>query len=141
MAYPFNSYPQYFPQTYQQTYPQYNQQTTQIQSGGFISVPNIDVARSYHVAPGTSVTFIDENAPYVYTKTRKSQFDSPVLERYRLVHEEDSPVSENEPAREEPNKTIAYATKDEIDALRASYDGLKAKVEKLTAELGGTGDE
>jgi len=141
MAYPFNSYPQYFPQTYQQTYPQYNQQTTQIQSGGFISVPNIDVARSYHVAPGTSVTFIDENAPYVYTKTRKSQFDSPVLERYRLVHEEDSPVSENESAKEEPNKTIAYATKDEIDALRASYEDLKAKMEKLTAELGGTGDE
>ena len=97
-----NGYPITYPQYYPQGFPQYQQQnvqqqfqqptqTQQIQSGGFISVRNIEEARNYHIAPGTSVTFIDENAPYVYTKTRGfSQLEPPVFEKMRLVKEEDA---------------------------------------------------
>lgn len=70
----------------QQTMPQPVQQT--IQSGGFIPVQSIEEARNYPVAPGNSVTFKDENAPRVYTKTMGfSQLDRPIFEIYKLVKE------------------------------------------------------
>jgi hypothetical protein len=47
--------------------------------GGFIPVQNENEARMYRLAPGTSATFIDENAPYCYTKTEGvSQLDRPI---------------------------------------------------------------
>ena len=66
-----------FPATYQQYYPQYQQSyqqqpSNQMQNGGIVPVPNIETARNYLVMPNTSVTFIDENAPYVYVKRRGS---------------------------------------------------------------------
>lgn len=71
-------------------------QNAQIQSGGFIPVPSEDVARNYPVAPGNSVTFKNENAPYVYTKTMGfSQLDRPIFEKYKLVKEDD-PVVERD---------------------------------------------
>ena len=52
-------------------------------------------ARNYPVGFGNSVTFKDESAPFVYTKTMGySQMQPPVFEKYRLVKEE---VKEEEP--------------------------------------------
>lgn len=66
-----------------------NQQPLQIQNGGFISVRSEQDARNYPVAPGNSVTFKDETAPYVYTKTMGfSQLDRPIFEKYKLIKEE-----------------------------------------------------
>ena len=69
MAYNYQmNYPQYYQPN--QNYPQNSQSfPQQIQNGGFIPVPSEEVARNYPVAPGNSVTFKNENAPYVYTKT------------------------------------------------------------------------
>ena len=62
-----------------------NQNQYQIQNGGFISVSSEEDARKYPVAPGNSVTFKNENAPYVYTKTMGfSQLDRPLFEKFRL---------------------------------------------------------
>lgn len=153
MAYPFNSYPQYFPQNYpqystmpQQVNQQTNQPTQQIQNGGFIPVPNIEVARSYHVAPGTSVTFIDENAPYVYTKTRGfSQFEPPVFEKLRLVKEEDAPqtpqVAQNTASADKQVNSIEYATKAEIEALRDAQAVLQNEIDKIKESMGDKDDE
>lgn len=132
----YNGYPyQYAPQGYQQNYPQ---QTPQIQNGGIVSVPNIDYARNYIVMPGTTVTFVDENAPYVYTKTRKSQFEQPVFEKLRLVREEDVPQNAHNPhtqdVSQDPINTTNYATKAEIEALSASYQALQAEVDALKKE-------
>ena len=130
------SYQQYYPQ-YQQSYPQYQQQNTtpQIQNGGFVPVPNIEVARNYQVAPGTSVTFIDENAPYVYTKTRGfSQLEQPVFEKLRLVKEQDEPEAVKP---QQAVNTIPDTLKAEYEALRALYDGLREDVDKLKAEWEG----
>ena len=130
------TYPQYYPQ-----YQQMNQQPQQIQNGGFVTVPNIETARNYPVALGTSVTFIDENAPYVYTKTRGfSQLEQPVFERLRLVKEEDVPEatkrSETAKAEDAINSSL-NGLKAEYESLRALYDGLRKEVDKLKAEWEG----
>ena len=77
-------------------YPQF-QMPMQNQNNGFVSVRNEMEARNYPVAYGNSVTFKDETAPYVYTKTMGfSQLDPPVFEKYKLVKEEaEAPKSED----------------------------------------------
>lgn len=97
----------------QQTY-QPNNQT--IQNGGFIPAPNEAYARNYPVAYGNSVTFKDESAPYVYTKTMGfSQLESPVFEKYRLIKEDAVEV--------EDTPVVDYKT--EIDNLWKEIEKLK----------------
>lgn len=114
---------------------QQSQQPQQIQNGGFVSVHNENEARNYPIAPGNSVTFKDENAPYVYTKTQGfSQLDRPVFEKYRLVKEEDyqpqqiaqNGVISSESAQQASN--IEYAKKDDITALWGEIETLKSKL-------------
>lgn len=99
-----------------------SQQSNQnIQNGGFIPVPNENFARNYPVAYGNSVTFKDESAPYVYTKTMGfSQLDSPVFEKYRLVKED---------IVEEVEEKQSYDYKSEIDNLWKEIEHLKEKME------------
>lgn len=144
MGYPYQQ--QFQPNYQQQAYPQaqmqmtaQNQQTQpQIQNGGFIQVHNEDEARNYPIAPGNSVTFKDENAPYVYTKTMGfSQLDRPIFEKYRLVKEDDIQAAQNQPVRAENNQTtnmIDYALKTDLTALQAEIDTLKQRIEELTAK-------
>jgi len=103
------SYPQYtqqYPQQYQQPIPTPMQQ----QNMGFIRVQNENEARMYPVTAGTSVTFINENEPYCYTKSVDlSQLDRPKFEKYRLVKEEP-----NEPIKEKPLNMEMYALKDDV---------------------------
>ena len=92
-------YPNYY-QTYQQprttTYMQQPQiQPQQSDQGGLISVPNEQQARNWPIAPGVSLTFKDENSPYIYTKTMGfSQLDQPIFEKY-LVTKEESSLDQN----------------------------------------------
>ena len=138
MAYPyFQGYPSYNPMYYQQLQnmqqPQQNtQQTTQIQNGGFVMVKDISEALNYPVAPGNSVTFKNENQPYIYTKTLGfSQLDQPVFETFKLVKEERAEASKT--ALEEP--MVQFLTLDEGNALRAELDALKAELIELNTEL------
>ena len=90
--YPYyaNPYAFYQPMQAQQTQMPNMPQTQpqQIQNGGFVSVRSEDEAKGYPVALGNSVTFKDENAPYIYTKTMGfSQLDRPIFEKYKLVKE------------------------------------------------------
>ena len=103
----FNYYPQYMPQY---------QPPQQVQSSGFVCVRNEAEAKNYPIAPGNSVTFKDETAPYVYTKTMGfSQFDQPVFSKYRLVKEdaEETPAEKSDPG----------------------YDSLKAEIDALWNEI------
>lgn len=139
-----NYYPGYTPFVQnQQIQPQ---QVQQIQNGGFISVPGIDAARNYPVAPGNSVTFKDENAPYVYTKTMGfSPLDRPIFEKFRLVKEEDASVNAQETAEPILNanagKNTDYALKTDLEAIRGQHKALKEKVDNLLVELGGKDNE
>ena len=79
-----NYYNPYYPQT-QQNY----QQQAQIQSGGFVSVPNENMVNTYPVAPGTCVTFKVEGQPIVLEKSMGfSQLEAPKVKRFRLVEED-----------------------------------------------------
>lgn len=148
--YPATYQPNYYaappyPQQFQQPAPQMPQAQPQIQNGGFISVASMDVARNWPVAPGNSVTFKDENAPYVYTKTMGfSQLDRPIFEIYRLVKENGVPEAEHvptaAPVQAPPSAAHVpeYALKKDVDALKSAVEDLRsnlkpaAKAEKET---------
>jgi hypothetical protein len=121
----------------QQNQPVQQMQQPTIQQSGFVLVPSEQEARNYPVAPGNSVTFKDENAPYCYVKTMGfNQLDRPTFERYRLV-KEDSPVTaQNAPKgadSAEGSKDTAYALKSDLGAIWSEIDALKEKV-KAQAE-------
>lgn len=121
MAYNFG-YPYQYPQQQMQ---QPMQQQMQIQNGGFVSVRSEAEARNYPVAYGNSITFKDETAPYVYTKTMGfSQLDRPVFEKFKLVREDaQEPISE--PKTAEVDNSVIDAIKGEIADIWAEIHILK----------------
>ena len=95
-------------------------QQIQPQNNGFIMVRNEMEARNYPVGYGNSVTFKDESAPFVYTKTMGySQLQPPVFEKYRLVKEEVEEV------QKEANLSEISALKEDISKLWNEIDALK----------------
>ncbi len=125
------SYPQFYPQNQQlynqqvQMPQQQSQQPQQIQNGGFVSVANEEIARNYPVAPGNSVTFKCENAPYIYTKTMGfSSLDTPIFEKYKLVKEEDA-VKQNRISIQEIKPT-------EIEELKSQTE---SKIEEIKSQM------
>ena len=109
--------PYYQPQQMPQQMPQQIQ--PQIQNGGFVSVRSEEEARNYPVAQGTSVTFKNETAPYIYTKTTGfSQLDRPMFEKFKLVKEE----TEEEVKVDKVDKVTS-----EIEALWGEINALKKR--------------
>lgn len=144
--YPQQYYPQFYPQNPQQipiqqqsqqqmpaqTPAQFQQQSPQPINSGLVSIPSEADARNYPVGYGQSVSFRDENAPYLYTKTMGfSQLEPPKFEKYKLIKESsDSPVKASE--SEASNKLPSYAEKSDIEDVRAEIKALEEKVSKLT---------
>ena len=158
-----------FPATYQQMYPQQQfqqvypqqmyqqqpmpQQMQQVQQpvqaqqqyptiqGGFVRVRNENEARMYPVAPGNSVTFIDEVQPYCSTKTvNMGQLDRPIFEKYRLVKEDDAPApveAPQKPVEASPVDLSKFAMKDDVAAFRGEIEALKADLESFRGDLYG----
>lgn len=134
----YNYYPQYYSYGQQQIPMSVPQQTQpQIQNGGFISVRSEDEARSYPVAPGMSVMFIDESRQKVYTKTMGfSQLDRPMFYKYKLV-KEDAQEPQNDADSAEPIDKPCYVEKPEFEALRAQFEALTEEIDKLKKKKGG----
>ena len=114
--YPYNPYMQYQPQ----------------QQASFIRVQNEMQAREWNVAPGNSMTFIDDNAPYCYTKSMgMSQFDSPVFKRFRLVEEE--------PAQSIQNNTGTASNDSQVNLseymTKAEFEPFKVLLERIEKEF------
>lgn len=125
-----NFYPQYYSpiSQYQQPMRQAEQTQPQIQNGGLVPVPSEQFARNYPVANGLSITFKDENAPYVYTKTMGfSQLDRPIFEKYRLVKEEPTD-SQTEPVENKGDNST-------IDKLKSEIESIKSDMGKLWDEI------
>lgn len=136
----YNYYPQYFQpnqnfqpnQAFQQQ-PQNYQQNQQVQNGGFVSVPSEEVARNYPVAIGNSVTFKNENAPYIYTKTMGfSQLDRPIFEKYKLIREEDT---QNEQILLQNGGKISGMENGVIDDLKGQIKALNEELEDVKKRL------
>ena len=134
-------YPNYQPamqyQQVQQTAPQ-----QQIQNGGFVSVRSKQEALMWPIAPGSSITFKDETAPYVYTKTMGfSQLDRPQFETYRLI-KEDEPEAHQMAVQQgqtqqttENAKAADYALKSDLEILVTAYNKLQKELEEMKASL------
>lgn len=132
-----NGYPGYYPQ-FQNGFAQPMQQIQQpqqpqIQNGGLVSVRNIQEALNYPIAPGNSVMFKDENSPFIYVKTKGfSQLEEPIFEKYRLVKEEQSQVTNN--TENAPN--VDYALKSDLQAIQNAFlqeiNNLQARIDNLT---------
>lgn len=140
MAY-FNNYPPYY-QIPQQGVSQLqnSQQNQQTQSAGFVSVRSEAEARSYPVAYGNSVTFKDETAPYIYTKTMGfSQLDRPTFEKFKLI-KEDTPTEQPETASKPLPEVKDYTEdieklKSDIVNARVDIENMKADIDDLRSEL------
>ena len=122
------AYPYYGFNPYQQM--QYMQPQT-----SFIRVQSETQAREWNVAPGNSVTFVDDNAPYCYTKSMgMSQFDAPVFKRFRLVEEPSQSVQVTPQSPSEPQEVNLpeYITKAEFTALETLVNDIQNKIKELT---------
>ena len=132
------------PQQIPQPAPQPVQQPTQppVQSSLPISVRSEQQARDWPIAPGNSVTFIDESAGYVYTKTSMNQFDRPQFVKYRLVREDDAPQEPQSAPQSAANPAAApmpdYALKSDVDALKGEVMG---EMEEFRARLDGLAEK
>ena len=133
----FNPYNFNYNPNYNAGYAQQGNQT--IQNAGFVSVQSEEEARMYPMQHGMSVTFRDENSPYIYVKTIGfGQLDTPIFEKYRLTKEDAQSTRRAEiaPQREETDKLSNYVTKAEYGQICNEIDELRETVEKLRKELG-----
>lgn len=134
--------PQQMPsqQTMQPSAPPINSaaNSQQIQNGGFVSVRSIDEARHWAVAPGKSVTFKIEGAPYVCEKTMGySQLESPRFEIFRLVREDSSEAPKNatQPKNDDADKPCVYALSEDFEKLNASFSEIKGDFEAIKTDF------
>lgn len=146
--YPATYQPYQYPQQYQyqnfQQIPQQmnnyqsnmQQQPQQIQNGGFISVHNIQEAINYPVAPGNSVTFKDENSPYIYVKTKGfSQLEEPIFKKFRLIEESDTQPQESTTTVTEQAVNYAdFAKQADVTALWSEIEMLKKQIADITVK-------
>ena len=114
--YYYQNMPQYLPQ---QQIPQ--QQMPQIQNGGFVPVPSEEAINTYPVEMGKCVTFKVIGKPIVIEKTVFSQFESPMINRYRLVKEE----TEEEVKEATPENIALDSVREEIKAIWSEIATLK----------------
>lgn len=116
-----------------------------VQQAGFIRVPSEEVARNWNVMPGTSATFINENAPYCYTKTVGfSQLDGSKFKKYRLVEENDTSPQAREAAVANEESEVYQNTQESRYALKTELNALQGRLEaleRIASKLGGIKDE
>lgn len=109
---------------------QYQNYQNQNQINQIIPIPSELDARNYPVANGNSVTFRDENAPYIYVKTMGySQLDRPIFEKYKLTKETTS-----ETTNEIVENKVEYALKSEFETLKTEIERLKGMVEGVNKD-------
>lgn len=118
----------YFNPYYQPVQMPVQQQMLPTQMSGtssFVSVRNEMEARNYPIAPGNSITFKDEMAPYVYTKTMGfSQLDRPVFEKYKLIKETVAEPSD-----------LPIEGGSDVQAINPALDELKAEIGRIWGEI------
>ncbi len=101
----------------------YGQNQSQV---SFMSIRGKDIAVNYPIAPGNTIFFKDELAPFIYVKTMGySPLDRPTLEEYRR----DDGVLPQETASnaKDDNSTIEKLQSD-IAVILDEIDGIKKKL-------------
>lgn len=119
-------YTNYFPATYQPVYPQqiqYQQPVQQVQpqqpqGNGIVWVQGEGAARSYLLAPNTSIVLFDSESPAFYIKTT-DQSGMPTLRKFTF---EEITGSEQVPTQK---ADVEFATKEEVEELRKIINSMK----------------
>ena len=113
---------------YQQVMPYQMPQSTS--QDGFIHVQSEGQARSWDVMPGQSRTFINDNAPYCYTKSMPvSQLEPLIFKRFRLVEEPDSPQNApQQPTEPQGIDLSEYITKAEFEPFKTLLQRIKKEL-------------
>lgn len=123
-----------FPATYQPMYyqPQYQQQAPQQTNNGIIWVQGEAGAKSYLVAPNTTVQLWDSEKQTIYLKSADaSGMPSMRVLDYTIRDQ----IAQNSPVSVSAAPTVdlsGYVTKTEFEALRA-------KIDAMTKEVGSDG--
>lgn len=123
MALPYNYLynPNYQP-NYQQNYQQF--------TNGLVHVQSESIARNYPVAPGNSVTFINDTAPFCYIKTvGYMPTDAPDFRIYKRIDDvpTEAPTAPTQPHNQDPADTVGESIKAELAALRSRIEALENK--------------
>ena len=143
MAYPNYYNGGYFPQyqngavpdmlgQYKGQYQQMPMQPVQqpIQSnGGLIWVDNEEQAKNYLVAPNNVIPMFDKSSSAMYIKSADGA-GMPTFKKYKLI-DVDEETPKNTPKTHECTCGDKFATKEQINDLKAKLDDLTAKYEEL----------
>lgn len=124
-------FPMTYPQMYQQPSYQSSYQpqiTPQNQSGGIIWIQGESAAKSYLVAPNSTVVLFDSESQTIYLKSA----DATGLPSMRVLEYTIRDQKTREGVFGQP--TGDFATKQEIDALRAEMEQIKARIKERRHE-------
>ena len=130
-------YPNYYP--YQQPQMQAPQmqmsqpQMAQPQNSGIIWVQGESGAKSYLVAPNTTVQLWDSEAQTIYLKSA----DASGMPSIKVL---DYTVRDNMPSQRTADSSTDFATKTDINQLQKELEALKGKLEAIS-EKGEKADE
>lgn len=111
-----------FPMSYQQYYPQYQQQYPVSQNNGIIWVQGEAGAKSYMVAPNSTVQLWDSEAQVIYLKSADASGMPSIKTLDYTIRELPRQTPQNAPESR-------FATVDDITAI-------KAEIERIKEDLG-----
>lgn len=121
----------YYPTTYQMPvyYPsqvnnQFPYQSQAQQSNGIIWVQGESGAKSYLVAPNTSVTLWDTESPTIYVKSADATGMPSMKTLDYTMRESGVPETKISPVND-------YATKDDISSIKAEIESLRSNIESM----------
>ena len=123
------AYNNYFPMGYQQYYPQMQgvqnlpQQNQPQQNNSIIWVQGEAGAKSYLVAPNSTVTLWDTESETIYIKSA----DASGMPNMKVL---DYKIRGNAVETANIPMQNGFATKDDLDALRADFNALKTQIEE-----------
>lgn len=113
------AYNSYFPTSYQ--YPSFTQQQQMPQqqnNNGIVWIQGEGAARSFLVAPNTSVVLFDSDDPMFYIKSA-DQSGMPLLKKFRYEEVTDTKKVESQALEASPVNMNAYITREEFESRLA----------------------
>ena len=131
MAYPYqNNYPYPMPDRLAQLqYPQMMQPPQQ--NSGLLWVSGEIGAKSYLVAPGTTVLLMDSEAQRFYLKSTDIS-GMPSIRTFE--YSELRPETQKQPLNVSENLSEQFVTREEYNEMRAQYGAILTKLNELTTE-------
>ena len=131
IAYPYqNNYPYPMPDRLAQLqYPQMMQPPQQ--NSGLLWVSGEIGAKSYLVAPGTTVLLMDSEAQRFYLKSTDIS-GMPSIRTFE--YSELRPEAQKQPLNVSENLSEQFVTREEYNEMRAQYEAILTKLNELTTE-------